>query len=258
MHLRDLGYLFVFALRMFDLPARIFIKNRTKPISLLRELNITSFNPVLLNLLCCLSDLLVSRSISSFDYFLLGAIFPCGVSSLENSVIHFRLTELYPLLCLYEPLYLLHLPMGLQNLSTAVVILEFAGKPGLSTLYHNGFDYNHLPGLNGFWYPFVCVVEQYSKLSYTLNLVYAKYLLGKEPRLFPVYRNEASFMSYLPAILRSPHLNLYVVVGLGFEYLYMCFKRNETVNTNFLYWTTLVFVGMYLYDLRFGALRTKR
>lgn len=257
MNRKTFGYTLLFLFRLLDIPGRVFIKDNSKEIVLLRELANITFNPVILTAICTFCDLLFSLSIHSLDYFILTSMFPNDISSIENSVIHFKLTEFYPLLCLYDPLYLFYLPDILKNLGSVSAVLAFGGKNELGALqaiFYNGFRYNHLPGLNAFWYLFTCAVEQYSKLTYTLNLVYANFLIGNEPRLFPLYRTGASIGSYLPYIHRSKHISLYFTIGFVFEYLYMNFKKNETVNTNFLYWATLIFIGGYMYDLKWGSL----
>lgn len=121
--------------------------------------------------------------------------------------------------------------------------------------YLNGYKNNHTPGLNGFWYLHVCMVKQYSKLCYSLMLVFSGFLIAKEPRLFPIFRNHSSFISFLPFIKYSKYLNIYFVLSLGFEYIFMLFRTIEITNTNFLYWIVLIFNILYIYDIRFGSLK---
>lgn len=259
-HATPFKYFLIFCLRVVDIPSKVFIKDHSREILLLRDFKINKFSIFIFNLLCTLVDLLFSLKVRSFDYFFLSSLFSNDLSSLENFIVHFKLKELYPFLCLYEPFYLLMLPGKLSNVLHLHLLLNTIHvKPmnilsTLSTIYSNGLGYCHLPSLSGFWYLFMCMVEQYSSLSYTLNLIYGKFLSAKDPRLIPVYKNGSSFVSYLPFILKSRVLNLYVTIALIFEYLYMHFKTNEILNTNFLYWTSLLFVGLYILDLKFGSL----
>ncbi|ELA42313.1 uncharacterized protein VICG_00713 [Vittaforma corneae ATCC 50505] len=259
---KPLKYFLIFCCRIVDIPSKIFIKDHSKEILLLRDFKINEFNTCLFNILCSLADLLFSLKVRSFDYFLLSSLFPNDLSSLENFIIHFKIQELYPFLCFYEPFYLLKLPSKFSNLFHLNILLGtnlIRGRSvsllnSLSTVYLNGLNYCHFPSLSGFWYLLMCMVEQYSGLSYTLNLIYGNFLSDKDPRLIPVYKNGSSFISYLPFILKSKFLNLYFAIALVFEYLYMNFKCSEIVNTNFLYWTSLLFVSLYIWDLKFGSL----
>lgn len=275
MGIKSLEYLAVFTARALNLSSRVFLKGNSMVLLLLRDFGVYRLGP-LFSILCTLADLAVSWSTRSANYFVLGTLFSNDLASIENFILHFNISELYPLLCYYEPLYLLRLQNRLSNyVSLCLLLAAVDDSPDspvetplsaavtrmaepLRRIYENGFRFCHYPGLNGFWYLFVCVVEQYSQLSYTMCLIYSNFLLGKDPRLFPVCKSRSTFVSYLPHIMRSSYLNVYFALALLFEYLYMNFKKNETVNTNFLHWATMLFLCLYVWDLKFGSLRRLR
>lgn len=143
---------------------------------------------------------------------------------------------------LYLSLYVLFKPFYLAIL--------FSFKELFSTSYNIGYTTSHLPSLSGFWYQSMCMIEQYSFFNYSMHLVNSSFLISKEERLFPLLKNNSNLVSYLPYILKSQFYSLFCTIAMVFEYLYMIFRKWEIVNTNFLYWTTLVFVLLYIFDLK--------
>jgi hypothetical protein len=143
---------------------------------------------------------------------------------------------------LYLSLYVLFKPFYLAIL--------FSFKELFSTSYNIGYATSHLPSLSGFWYQSMCMIEQYSFFNYSMHLVNSSFLISKEERLFPLLKNNSNLVSYLPYILNSQFYSLFCTIAIVFEYLYMIFRKWEIVNTNFLYWTTLVFVLLYIFDLK--------
>lgn len=117
-------------------------------------------------------------------------------------------------------------------------------------IYEIGYSTSHLPSLSGFWYLFMCMIEQYTFFSYSMHLVNAKLLISKEKRLLPIFKNNSNLISYLPFILKSEFSSLFCIAALVFEYLFMIFKKWEVANTNFLCWFTFIFIGLYIYELK--------
>ena len=117
-------------------------------------------------------------------------------------------------------------------------------------MYIIGYSTSHLPSLSGFWYLSMSMIEQYSHFSYSMILINSIFLISKEKRLLPVLKNNSNLTSYLPYILGSEYSSIFCLIALIFEYLFMIFKKWEISNTNFIYWTTLVFVILYVYDIK--------
>lgn len=251
-------YIFLFGLRIIDIPDLFIKEDRSAFLLKLRDLGIYNYDRYLLNFVAALSDILVSLNIASFDYFLTNSLFPNNLASIENLILHFQIQELYPLLCYYEPLYYLLLPGKINNLLAILSLTnESSFTEFLLKIYKNGYRFSHMPSLSAFWYLSMCMVEQYSSLSYTLILIYGKYLANFDIRLIPMFRNGSGFTSYLPHVINSAYLGVYAFNALIFTYLYSNFNKVEIVNTNFLHWATLFFLGFYIWDLIYGSLKKK-
>lgn len=244
---------------MIDIPSRILIADNSRVFYILRSFNVFDFNKAIYNFICTISDIAVSLDKNSINYFMYSSLFPNNISSIENAIIHFKLTDFYPFICYYEPMYFIILPNIISNLLHTWLMCNnhLDLFESMKLVYKNGYDMAHLPSLSGFWYLMMCMVEQYSKFSYTLILIYGNYLIKKNTRLFPIFKGSSTFNSYLPVILNSRMIDLYCIFGMVFEYVYMEFKRTMVTNTNFIFWSTLIFVILYVLDLKYGKFLIK-
>ncbi|KAM0681503.1 hypothetical protein GINT2_000015 [Glugoides intestinalis] len=138
------------------------------------------------------------------------------------------------------------IPEKIDFLSPTIQILLFS--------FENGYITCHIPSLSGFWFLSMCMVEQYSRLSYSLILLYGSFLCYNKRQLTPIFKNGSTFISYLPYLMKSSYLGVYVSFAFLFEYLYMNFKQTEIININFIYWASLLFVGLYIWDIESGSL----
>lgn len=260
-NLQSLKFLIVFILRIFDIPSLIFREYHSTTILILQDFGFNYFNITIFNILCSFCDLLFALKTNSFNYYFFNSFFPNNIASIENFIILFKIRDLYPLLCFYDPFCLLKLPNPLLNFTDLLILINHSRSLGildtLVEIYSRGYKFSHLPCLNGPWYLMVCMVEQYSKLCYTLNIIYGNFISNRDIRTLIIFKNGSGFTNYLPFIVESKNINLYVVIGLIFEYVFMNFKINETVNTNFLYWFGLIFIGLYIYDIKVNKFNIK-
>lgn len=236
--------------------------DRSRTFNIMRSIGIFDFNEPIHNLICTVSDLAISLNKNTPNYFMYSSLFPNSISSVENVIIYFQLTDFYPLICYYEPLYFLVLPNMINNLLQIhllckIIINHSNVIQSISLMYKNGYDTSHLPSLSGFWYLMMCMVEQYSSFSYTLILIYSNYLIKKRHGLLPIFKGSSTFTSYLPMISNSKMIDLYCIFGLIFEYTYNGFKSTMVFNTNFIYWSTLLFIILYILDLKLGRCNIK-
>lgn len=269
-------------LRLIDIPARLFIPDRSRLLMLFRNLGIYELNSFLFNFTCTISDLIFSIASGSFHYFFYTCLFPNDISSIENLIVHFHFTEFFHLLYLLDPVYLLYSSVSLPFKLNSILALQIATinlYPSQFTIpswlpkrigwlfsniqilvfsFLNGYITCHIPSLNGFWFLSMCMVEQYSRLCYSLLLLYGSFLCHNKPQLLPIFKNGSTFISYLPYLLKSDYLGIYVSFAFLFDYLYMNFKQTEIVNINFIFWTSLLFIGFYIWDLKSGSLLSSR
>lgn len=264
----ELFAILLFSFKVLDIPSLIF-KIYNSRLDILASVPFSRCIPHL-RVLCCLCDLLVAFKKRSITYLLYASLFPTDISSITNCISMFPSSLFDGVLCFLDPIYFsciqspikscLEIFLIYNDVSTgwkspaslASTVFDF-----IRVSYLNGYKNNHIPGLNGFWYFHTCMIQQYSKLSYSLILILANFFLRRESRLLPIFRNHSSFISFLPYIYNSKLISIYTALGLSFEYLFMLFRTVEIVNTNFLYWFTLFFCILYLYDIRFGSLSIK-
>jgi len=261
----ELFVILLFSFKVLDIPSLIF-KIYNSRLDILASVPFSRSIPHL-RLLCCLCDLLVAFRKRSITYLLYASLFPTDISSITNCIFMFPSSLLDGVMCFLDPIYFSCIKNPIKSYLEILLIyndISTSQKGPASTVfefmraaYLNGYKNNHIPGLNGFWYFHTCMIQQYSKLSYSLILILANFFLRREPRLLPIFRNHSSFISFLPHICNSKLISVYAALGLSFEYLFMLFRTVEIVNTNFLYWFTLFFCILYLYDIRFGSLSIK-
>jgi hypothetical protein len=245
-----LVYLF-FIVKAFDIPSIVFKTDYPREYLFFRTFNIPFVNLLYLKLIYSLADILIFYKLKyQLKYLVISLIFPSNLSSLENLILIYNFEPCYFLLALLDPLYLLILPNKMKIFSDLFLINFY--EISLLTI---GYGSCHNPSLSTFWYPSMCMIEQYSSLSYSIHLINSKYLISKEKRLFPLLKSNSNLMSFLPFILNSKLSSLYCIVNSVFEYMFLLLKQYEIVNSNFLYWITLIFTIIYVIDIKMNLLQ---
>lgn len=199
------------------------------------------------NILCFLCDLFVGWKLGCLDYVLYSALFPYDLSNIQNALV----LGSQNMAILLDPVFaVLHVPFHILVWLLPVLFIFYSKE--LFLIYENGYRNNHIPSLNGLWFMHLNMFEQYSKLAYTLSLVMSYFLGRRDMRLLPVFLNGSCFRSFLPFIIRSPFLNIYIMLGVLFEYFMCQFNKSDIVNTNFMMWIALIFDCLYLLDIKFN------
>ncbi|KAI5170118.1 hypothetical protein PAEPH01_1261 [Pancytospora epiphaga] len=223
--------LIVAILKMIDLPS--FLHHFNNPIHdyFLYKPPYTVIPPFTFYLLCLLSDILTAYKIRSLDYLIHSAFVPLGTSSIENFLLSYNFSFSSQLLQLLDPIYFVT-----------------SDIPFLTVSVHH---VNHVPSLSGFWYHHMCMFEQFSRYSADIILLCAHILVAKEIRLVPIFKTRSTYRNYLLFIHNSPYLLLYLVIYGSFAYLSHLSGLYNIVNTNFLFWVSSLFIGVYLIEIKY-------
>lgn len=253
MQMKPIAITSLFLAKIIDIPAMIFKQSECR-LHLFPQTNILRFvglRGMLLKVLCALADVLVTLKLRNMKYLAYSALFPCDIASLCNLANLYDLPGMYvkEALILFDPAYLLLDASKIPRILDMCFLPPVQGAT-LAQAYLIGYGNNHIPGLNGFWYLHMCMIEQYSKLCYTLVLVFAGFLLKREARLLPLFLNGSSFINFLPYLTQSRFINIFLCLAYIFEYLFMLFRTADIINTNFLFWASHVFCLFYLADLK--------
>lgn len=251
-------------IKTLDLPSLVFQHPFGRMMVFSTTPSVLQLDKACFNAVCALCDVAMSIRGNNAKYIFYSALFPSDVSSITNLATTLTPSVLDCFLVTFDPVYLAIVDKSLglvtqlfsfnEVLSREADIVQNKGLSPLQAPYLNGYRNNHIPGLNGFWYLHTCMFEQYSKLCYTLVLIFACFFIKKEPRLSPIFTNGSTFISYLPHTIRSRYLSVYCVLGFTFEYLFMHFRVFDIVNTNFLYWISFAFIMLYIFDIKYGSI----
>lgn len=183
--------------------------------------------------LCLVADVATAYRINSFDYFYYTIFTPLDVSAISNAILAFSPSCLDAALPFIDPAY--------------------ASAPDwpLAALLSLGPSSAHRPSLNGFWYQAMCMPEQFGPYIAAVVAACSRFLVAQDPRLLPVFVSRATLRNYLPFIVHGPFVSLYFALYIVFVYLCHLFSTYAIVNTNFLFWSVLVFLGLYIFDIRY-------
>lgn len=187
--------------------------------------------------LCVAADLATSYRINSFDYLYYSIFTPLDVSSLENFLLSCVPSSLDPILQFLDPAYF---PITMYPYFAT----EERRLPAV------GRECSHLPSLSCRWYHDMCMFEQFSGYSRSLMAVSAFCLASRDARLVSLFKTRATFKNYLLFVHRSRYISLYFAIYVVSVYLGHLFTRLGVANTNFLYWNSLLFTSLYVYDLK--------
>lgn len=107
---------------------------------------------------------------------------------------------------------------------------------------------DYLPCLNGFWYHNMAVIDQFYPFTSNLIFIWATFFISIKPNLLFIFKPQSNFKNYLLLIRNSNFISLYFSLYLSYSYLTYLFSNYQIVNTNFLYWNSLIFILLFLYD----------
>lgn len=262
----------LFIVRMFDFSS-YFFNHKEDRLHIYQNIHLYKGDLIVFKILCAISDLAVCYKIGDINYIVYTLFFPSDIHSIINFILFVCPNEVYltKYLINFKPNYL-SLLKGNISVSSAMLNLGSAGfyqiteyaniKPlnnilrstifqNLTIPYRLGYQNNHIPCLNILWYLHLSIFEQYSKVVYSLSLILSIFLLYSAPFLLPLFVNGSSFIAYLPFILKSKYLNIYFVLALLFERLFMQFRDSDIVNTNFLVWVSTIFCTLYILERKY-------
>lgn len=175
-------------------------------------------------------DILTAYRLKSFKYFYYTIFLPIDITSLENVLIAFSPSFLDFLGPWLDPLLgVLHNTIGLLDIKI-----------------------DHIPSLSINWSSNMCIISQFHPFTRSYALLISFFLIFHNPKLFPMLKTRATFRNYLYFIHESNFLPLYFSIYILFGLLNRLFNSYFVVNTNFLYWVTLIFNGLYIYELKFS------
>lgn len=187
---------------------------------------------------CLAADLVTAFRLNSPAYFYYSIFTPLNISSVENMLLTLHPSPLSGLLPCLDP-FLVPLPVGCNSLF--IYAGDYAGGCFSS-------HYSHVPSLSAHWYFSTFMISQYAALSFSLLAILSFFFISRDSRLIPLFMTRSTFKNYLPFILHSRFLSSYFALYFVFTHLSHLFHSYFLVNTNFLFWSTLLFIALYLLD----------
>lgn len=265
-----LKILAICAIKMIDLPSYLYNPFGVQADYLLYKPTYTVLPVRFFYLLCFLADLGTAWHLRSYNYLLYSAFCPLDISALEN----------WALVCLgSSSLFISQIPTaprcyakkrGTSNqLAVMASYIWYLGVaeikaflPGLNYVLRFRFlfdleSYEHLPSLSGFFYFRMCMLKQFQYFSNSVIALMGCSFVAQDIHFLPLFMARASFRTYLPFIYNSPCILMYATLSLGFRYWCRLFRTIGVINTNFLYWLSLVFIGTYLAELKWRQIVAK-
>ncbi|KAI5149736.1 hypothetical protein ENBRE01_1089 [Enteropsectra breve] len=228
---RIIGYFFIFVLKQLDLPS--FFYNSCDPSADYEHYAplYTAFVPrELFLLLCNAADFLAAYKLRSPKYLYLTLLSPLDCTAIENLILLYSPSFLDPLLQLFSRMYfpVTKYPLFLDEAST-----------------------NHLPCFNILWFYNMSVWDHLYEYTTTMHLLLGLFLVSKSVFFLPLFKHRSSFRSYIPFIIHSRVLSCYVAMLFSFFYYSHIYFNYTGVSQNFVYFPTLAFTVLYLFDLKY-------
>lgn len=178
--------------------------------------------------ICIISDILTSYYLNSYTYLYYSIFLPLDIASLENLIFAF---------------FRFMLPFSPSYVDTFLGLF-------FESVWHFENKLNHIPTLSANWCFNMCMYKQFYKFSMSYGYLLFFIFSLNEPRLFPVLKTRSTFYNYLLFTHKSCYLSLYFSLYVLFVFLNHTFNTHFLVNTNFLYFSTLLTNILYVIELK--------